>query len=225
MAKICFPHHRCGEFSSLTEAFYCLKDINCGWSWFTLTDIVKYNVCYRDYLREYGVDSLIEKVIGEVPELADDQKALNHLREWVSKEKVATYDIQCYNIKDKITVLGHTFDGLEDVIKHRGLVGKEFIRRLDCFTPQGVSVYPDIHIGELYENYPVFDSYDSGDDRTYQNYIFRRDEITVQEMETVFAIARKGNFCIVHEHVPEEMLPILYYGGEGKYMLLAIKKG
>ncbi len=85
----------------------------------TLAEIVKCNVYYRDYLREYGIDSLIKIITDEVAELADDKKALKHLREWATKEKVAIYDIQCYNIKDKITVLGHMFDGLKDVNKHR----------------------------------------------------------------------------------------------------------
>ena len=146
------------------------------------------------------------------------------MREWATKEKVAIYDIQCYNIKDKITVLGHTFDGLEDVIKHRELIGKEFMRGFDCFAPQNVNVYSDIHIGELYENYPIFDSYDLGDDRTYQNYIFRKDEISRKEMEAAFAVYHRGNFCMVHEQIPEGMLPILYYSGEGNYMLLATNK-
>ena len=28
MAKICFPHHTCGEFGSLNEAFHYLKKEN-----------------------------------------------------------------------------------------------------------------------------------------------------------------------------------------------------
>lgn len=224
MAKICFPHHSQGEFSSLNEAFRYLRKREYGWSWFTLTEIVKYNIFYRDYLREHGIDSLIKKIIEEVSELSEDKKALNHLREWATKEKVAIYDIQCYNIKDKITVLGHTFDGLEDVIKHRELIGKEFMRGFDCFAPQNVNVYSDIHIGELYENYPIFDSYDLGDDRTYQNYIFRKDKISRQDMETAFAVYHKGNFCMVHEQIPINLLPLLYYNGDGNYMLLATKK-
>ncbi len=224
MAKICFPHHTCGEFGSLNEAFHYLKKREYGWSWFTLTEIVKYNIFYRDYLREHGIDSLIKKIIEEVSELSEDKKALNHLREWTVKEAIAAYDIQCYNIKSKITIMGHTFDDLEDIIKHRELLGKEFFRGFECFTPQEVIAYSDIHIGELYENYPIFDSYDLGDDRTYQNYIFRKSEITEQEMKAAFDLSHRGNFCMVHERIPSHLLPILYYSGDGKYMLLATNK-
>lgn len=224
MANICFPHHTRGEFGSLNEAYRYLKKIEYGWSWFTLTEIVKNNVFYRDYLREYGIDSLFKIIVDEVPELSEDKRALNHLREWIAKDGIATYDIQCYNIKDKITVLDHTFDGLEDVIKHIELIGKEFMRGFDCFPPQNINVYSDIHIGELYESYPIFDSYDLGDDRTYQNYIFKKDKISRQDMETAFSVCHQGDFCMVHEQIPTSLLPILYYKGDGNYMLLATKK-
>ena len=225
MAKICFPHHcLCGEFSSLNEAFRYLRKKEYGWSDSTLTEIVRYNIFYRDYLREYGIDALIAMVIEDAPELADDRSALNYLRKWVKKDKLSAYDIQCYNIKDKVTILDHTFEGLEDIIRHREIVGKEFYRGFECFMSKDISTYQDIHIGEIYENYPIFDSYDLGDDRTYQNYIFRKQHITEQDMKTAFGIYHNWNFCMVHEQIPFNLLPILYYRGEGDYMLLASNK-
>ena len=224
MAKICFPHHTRGEFDSLNEAFHFLKNIECGWHWFTLTEIVKCNIYYRDYLREFGIDSLIKNITYEVPEILYDKRTIKHLLEWTTKEKLADYDIQCYSTKDRITILGHTFDGLEDIIKHRELIGKEFMHRLDCSTPKEVNPYPDIHIGELYESYPIFDSYDLSDDRTYQNYIFREKNITCRDMEATFSIYHTGDFCMVNEQITPELLPILYYKGDGNYMLLATKK-
>ena len=219
-----FPTSYMRRIQIQNEAFRYLRKREYGWSWFTLTEIVRYNVFYRDYLREHGIDSLIKKMIEEVPELSEDKKALNHLREWTVKEAIAAYDIQCFNIKCKITIMGHTFDGLEDIIKHRELLGKECFRGFECFAPQETIAYSDIHIGELYENYPIFDSYDLGDDRTYQNYIFRKSEITEQEMKAAFNISHRGNFCMVHEQIPSHLLPILYYSGDGKYMLFATNK-
>lgn len=224
MSKICFPHYMRGDFNSLNEAFCYLRKIEYGWSSFTLTEIVKYNVFYRDYLREYGVEALVKMIVEEAPELAEDKKALDYLREWADEESVAAYDIQCYNVKDKITVLGHTFNGLADIVEHREIIGKESYRGFVCFTPDVMNVYQDVHIGELYENYPVFDSYDLGDDRTYQNYIFRNKKITRKDMEEAFAVFHKVDFCMVHEQIPDVMLPILYYQGDGEYMLLASAK-
>ena len=49
-------------------------------------------------------------------------------------------------------------------------------------------------------------------------------DLLTQEMEAAFAVYHRGNFCMVHEQISEGMLPILYYSGEGNYMLLATNK-
>lgn len=81
-----------------------------------------------------------------------------------------------------------------------------------------------VHISHFYESYPVFDSYDLGDDRIYQNYIFRPAPITEANMKDAFCTFHGFNFSMVHENISEENLPILYYRGDGKYMLLATAK-
>lgn len=222
MAKICFPHHRRGIFESFSEAYSTLKMISNGWYDFMLADIVQYNICFRDYLRAHGIDALIELLVDEVPELSNKKDTLNKLRTWwVQQKQLADYDIQCYHINDRINVLGHDFNGLEDVVNHCMISGRGSYWGLDCFKPSVINEYSDIHIGELYENYPKFDSFDSGDDRVYQNFIFRTNPITENEMKEVFKIPHKSNFCMVHENIPVDCLPILYYRGDGDYMLLA----
>lgn len=225
MEKICFPHHTQGEFASLKEAVHKLKKMEYGWSSFTLAEIVRYNICYRDHLRQFGIKSLADRLIGESVELKDDKAALNYLYEWWQREQyVAAYDIQCYNVENEITVFDHTFHGLKDIVRHRGIIGKEFFSGFECFIPEKTDECPDIHIGEIYQNYPIFDSYDLSDDRTYQNYIFRNKAISEDDMRETFRIPYASNFCMVHENIPQEQLPILYYSGDGKYMLLATSK-
>ena len=43
-------------------------------------------------------------------------------------------------------------------------------------------------------------------------------------MKEAFRTFHGFNYCMVHENIPEENLPILYYKGDGKYMLLATKR-
>lgn len=225
MAKICFPHHSRGIFGSVSEAYSTLKEISHGWSDYMFPEIVQYNVFYRDYLRANGMDALIELIIEEAPELGNERGTLNYLRSWWSQQKrIADYDIQCYHINDSITVLGHHFNGLEDVMTHCMIFGRASFFGIDCFKPSVVDEYSDIHIGELYENYPKFDSFDSGDDRAYHNFIFRTNPISEREMKKVFNIPHKSNFCMVHENIPFDCLPVLYYVGDGDYMLLASEK-
>jgi hypothetical protein len=112
---------------------------------------------------------------------------------------------------------------LKDIREHIELYGREGFDGLHCWSPTEVEPYEDIHIGHFYESYPVFDSYDLGDDRTYQNYIFQNSPITENDMKNAFGVSHRANFCMAHENIPEEKLPILYYSGDGQYMLLASK--
>lgn len=103
----------------------------------------------------HGVDSLIDRILDEVPELTDEADALDYLRKWTRKEKMAPYDIQCYNIKDTVTIAGHDFNGLEGVIRHVELIGKEYYSGFECRVPQKFESCRDVHVGLLYENYPI----------------------------------------------------------------------
>ncbi len=224
MTKICFPHYKKGEFSSLADALKFLERETYSISRYVLCEIVQYNTCYRNHLRRHGVEDLITRLIEEAPQLKDEKVLLLHLREWAENEKLADYDIQCYNIKDKVTILGHTFNGLSDIKRHIELVGYQGYDGLHCYSPMIADMCEDVHVGHFKENYPVFDSYDLSDDRTYQNYIFRAEPITEEVMQKAFRTNHVFNFCMVHEDIDEILLPILYYSGDGKYMLLASKR-
>lgn len=224
MTRICFPHHEKGEFDSLNKAVnFFIHSRNSRYIDYILEDIVRYNICYRDHWRSFGLDSLMERLSDEAPGI--DYQTLDKLRKSLECEShVAPYDIQCYNIHDKITILGHTFNGLIDISRHCEIVGYGSFFGLNCFTPKDAESYDDIHIGEVYERYPVFDSSDLCDDRTYQNYIFRPNPITQSDMEEAFKIPHRMSCCMVHEEIPSSQLPILYYQGDGDYYLLATAK-
>lgn len=223
MTKICFPHYALGEYDSLKKAICSIKKMSNGWLGRTLINIVQYNLCYRDYLKEFGFDSLIERLFNEVPELRKEKESLLYLNDWWRErnKKIAPYDIQCYNINDQVTILGHTFNGLGDIFKHRTVAGRRYS---DNFLHMPNSEYEGIHIAEIYDEYPKFDEFDCDDDRTYQNYFFSDLPITDMEMKKMKSCSYTSNYCMVHESIPEELLPMLYYGGDGKYMLLATPK-
>lgn len=78
-----------------------------------------------------------------------------------------------------------------------------------------------IHVGEVWESYPKFDSFDDCDNRTYQNYILRKSPITNAEMLRLVDMRTFGNDCRVDLTMPDDMLPMIYYKGDGRVMLLA----
>ena len=223
MEKICIPFYKRRKFDSLQEAVTYLKKNSYSW-YIYLQDIVAYTLRYRDYLRENGIDATIQLLIDEVPELKEEAKALDWLREYYTDEEVASYDIRCYDIRDKITVLGHEFKGLKDVIAHSSMAGVNHSSDVTVYERTPRKRKNGIAVVELYEHYPVFDSYDMGDDRTYQNYFFINGDVSAEDVEKRAKLSDGVNYCMVHEDLPEEMLPVLYYNGDGDYMLLAQKK-
>ncbi len=222
MTKICFPHHICGDFDSLRDAYNTLKNIPYGWDLGTLRDIIIYNTRYRDCLRKYGYNALTDLLFDDGCPIAKDIKTSLYM-DTALPEHIKWYDIQCYNIKDKITILGHTFNGLEDIAAHCEMTGRDGCNGLECHAFDEYRTYRDVHIGMIYKNYPVFDCYDACDNRCYRNFIFRkRKEITSKDIEDTFRYVKfKNDFCMVHEEIYASYLPILYYRGDGNYMLLA----
>lgn len=96
----------------------------------------RYNTCYRNHLRRHGVEDLIVRLSEEAPQLKDESALLHRLREWAAEERLADYDIQCYNIRDKVTILGHTFNGLKDIQEHIELYGPVGFVRLKFEAPR-----------------------------------------------------------------------------------------
>lgn len=70
----------------------------------------------------------------------------------------------------------------------------------------------------------ILNSDDWGDYQAYQNYIFRLQSITDDDMTAAKSVATNPHFSMISEKIPEHLLPILYYRGDGNYMLLATKK-
>ena len=213
MAHVCCSYPEKGKFNSLQDAVVYLAKRNDLHIY--LPEIVYYNIEHRDMLREMGIEAYVEYLKNKCPLFATDTRAIDAMYQmWETEEQVANYDIQCYHIRDKVTVLGHTFNGLKDIKSHCSIISKVKREPLD-----------GLYVGQLYDSYPILDHYDLGDDRTYQNYFFRNHLIKKSDLLTAMdRISCYFNFCMVHELIPEELLPILYYRGDGNHMLLATSK-
>ena len=224
--KICFPYYAGGDYPDLDSAVRALQAGKSSLR-YHMDDIVQYNVHYRDYLHEHGNEALMELMLSEAPTLKDSPDDVEYLRCRL-KDKlktVATYDIQCYNINDTFEVLGKKVHGLEQLQECSEAFVGEYRSKPDVWHPSEARPTIDgLHVGQMYMSYPKFDSSDWGDDRTYQNYIIRDHPISNSEMIRLHALPSGSNAIRVHEHIPESMLPMVYYEGDGNYMLVATKK-
>lgn len=222
--NILLPRYRGGEYETLADAVQSLIENE---DTFHLGDIMQYNIRYRDYLREHGIDELVELMLHEAPMLRQDEKAVMEIYERFERMGgIADYDIQCHDITKPIPVLGKE-------LPFSTIGGKN----VECFlgesrlgdpkpwrNEQAIENEFGLHLGQVYDSYPRFDSSDWSDDRSYQNYIIRTSPIRKKELLELMRVETLSNRQRVHEHLPKHLLPVLYYVGDGRYALLATAK-
>lgn len=188
-----------------------------------LDRFIQYNIVMRDMLRQKGIEALLDDIFTVVPKDKIRELTIQYITKYWAEHPIADYDIQMYHIEDDITILGHIFHGLKSVRQHCEMTAS-MGSQLYCFPTKEHIPLENIHVGIIDKSYPKFDSYDYSDTRCYENYIFAPQPITKEQMQQYANIKQESNYCMVHEHIPAEHLPILYYVGDGPYMVLATKK-
>lgn len=209
-------HYGKYEFT-LGEAFVYLNEHP-----FEFEGVILHNVCLRDMLRVVGAAQLIAELREIVePSARLDMMMGRFVDKW-SEKSIADFDIQVLPIMDKLEIGGHTFNGLDEIVKLTEISITGCLH--PCVTKKKVDG-DGVHVGQVYQRYPCFDSSDYAyENRYYQNYIVREKVITEMEMHKLNDIRSAGNGKRIHEQTPEEMLPMVYYEGEGGFLLLATSK-
>lgn len=166
-------------------------------------EIVFYNLVYRNWLREHGIESLIRKVKRDAPKLNMPEARLSIRGMWRRKGKtIGNLDIRYIGVRETLNILGHTFSGIGDF-------GSD----------------EDIHVVFVSEPYPCFDEYDvMFESRSYELYHFRRDEISeekLDKMKYMLSHCMKGT---ISEDIDTDMLPLVYYNGDSPVALLITER-
>lgn len=230
--KVYMPHYGQCEYNCLEELILELRHNRGSSSWRSLflNHVVQYNVRFRDCLRAKGIEGLIRMLIEECPSLITEEKELGDLRRWWKErvdEHIADYDIQCYPVNAQLSLCGYSFDGIGEIESQVELSASDKYRWDDD------RVYPrkeykqntqGLHIGELWESYPTFDSYDASDGRSYDNFIIREHPITVADLRHLSEVKRGMNACRVNEFISSDLLPVVYHDGDNPYILVASSK-
>lgn len=190
-------------------------------AFFMLIKMIEYNVPLRDRIREIGVVSFVQ----EMKSILSENDTLNiylddFCNRW-SNHPISDFDIQIYSIFDSVSILGHVFMGLQEIASStEALLGSHscqvsFLDKHDL----------KVHVGELYEKYPCFDSEDYvNENRYYENYLIRDHIIQEADLLNCRDAKCSGNACRVNEMLPKELLPMVYYDGDSGFMLIATRK-
>lgn len=127
----------------------------------------------------------------------------------------------------KITIFGHTFNGLDEI---REAI-EAHTRRGEMFFPGAIlRVNPrkpvdGIHVLRVYEPYPCFDESDyEYEDRVQSDYFFSTKPFTRKSIMAISHLRAAHKIEFTEDGMPEEALPAIYYCGEGDIMTVATKE-
>lgn len=192
---------------------------------YQIESIIRYNKTFRDYLRSNGMDQLIHRIIERIPQFAMTPELFSDAKEWFDESGLANYDVIRLPINCKIHLLGCKFNGLDGLRKsvtHSVSFSCIQYANSDIDKAQPECCLPNINVLELYERYPCFDSDDyATENRFFRNYIVTQQDITPQLLRQIVDLETNDNYDLCTEKIPAELLPIVYYPGEGRYMFIA----
>lgn len=130
-------------------------------------------------------------------------------------------------ISSPVTIMGHTFNNLQEIKDAVSISASKYeadsgrrITGKDLDPDKGPK---DIHVAEIWQLYPCFDSSDRMyETRSFQNYFFSKEPFTFERLREIYNGCKTGmNFCLVNEDTPAEFLPAVYYVGERSLMTVA----
>ena len=205
---------------SLYAAIRYLSD-----NWFYFDEVVLHNIWLRDILRRDGAEAFVADLSAIRP--VSDELKINMERfveDWKDKQ-IGNYDIQVLPIVDPLRIGSITLDDIYQIQSHvESAVNSTLFNGVDVYHHKPNT--DNLHVGEVWASYPFFDEFDIiSDDRTFQNFIIRDQKIPDKEMKKFAKVLGTINECRVHERIPEELLPMVYYKGEGGFMTVAAKRG
>lgn len=128
--------------------------------------------------------------------------------------------IREYPKNERIEILGHTFNGLSEIkqaVEFYSRVGGTF----------GMATTPKkpvngVHVVEVYEPYPCFDSDDyASEDRDFCNFFFSTKPFSKSDIKRLERLPNRCNAKMIQSDMPEWALPAVYYGGDCDTILVA----
>ncbi len=188
-------------------------------------DMMIYNVNLRDAMCSFGVRAVVKHIREFAPNNKELHRCLDSFMGRHPDGSIGDLDIQVYSTKEDVEILGHVFHGLEDIMAYNEISLCERYMSKERPIRRSPKKRGDVHVGKLWESYPCFDSSDYAyETRTYQNYLIRNRPITDADMQKIKNLPAIGNFEKINEQMPLDVLPMVYYSGDGGFMLVATRR-
>lgn len=187
--------------------------------YYELDEMMFYNVPIRDAMREKGIGYVADKLLDIAPE---DKNLLAEMEQIVRKAedlKLADFDIQILPVTAPLRFHGQcvTYRELMDCC--------EITRHVERWTSTRDRKSEKLHVANLYEPYPCFDSDDyANETRNYENFFISDQPFTEAECMEIEKLPHAYNYRYVVESLPAKYLPTVYRDGDSRFMLVATTK-
>lgn len=212
-------HHTQYEF---TIAEVLQQICNEEYNSYKYDDMMLHNVIIRDAMRSFGVRKVVEHIREFAPNNKELQERFDFFIDRHPDGSIGNLDIQVFSIIEDVDILGHTFHGLEDIIAYREMSLCEEYMSKDPARSVTPKKHGSLHVGEVWQSYPCFDSSDyATETRSYQNYLIRNKPVTNSDMQKIKNLPTVGCLEKINEKMPIDALPLVYYYGDGGFMLVA----
>lgn len=125
---------------------------------------------------------------------------------------------------DRFEIFGHVFNGIRDVelaIEYHSRINKGSDGKRFHWASEPKKPIDGIHVAQLYEPYPRFDS-DDCDTRDYCNYYFSTTPFTAQKVGQLSTIPGRFNACQVTALMPAWAAPAIYRDGDSSTIIVAL---
>lgn len=200
-------YHHTRYVFTIAEALQqiCSEEYNL----YKFDDMMLHNIILRDAMRRFGV----RKVIDHIREFAPDNQELQERFDFFIERHpdgiIGDLDIQVYSIIEDVDILGHTFHGLEDIMAYREMSLCEEYMSKDSARSVTPKKRGGIHVGEVWQGYPCFDSSDYATEaRSYQNYLVRNKPVTNADMQIIKNLPTVGCLEKINEKMPIDRITI-----------------
>jgi hypothetical protein len=200
-------------YDSLGEAVSAMEG-----RFFVMPDFIRYNLPLRDKARELSVDSFIDWLVGEIPELRDDERTINAVRESLENRPIGDLDCRYVPRDQPFEVCGVEVPSLKALKAARCWnVDMDFFpnrpSHFDALNPK--EVIPGLYVAEAAKLYPCFDSEDSlYENRFFRNYLISSKPFTEEQLLEFCKWRTCFNYNKVSEILPQSLLPMAYYHGD-----------
>lgn len=138
------------------------------------------------------------------------------------------------SISDTMEILGHKVEGYKAIIEAVEVSSTPVLfdirpnGKKDVWSKPYTSEQtpkqpiPGLHVFEVYERYPCFDSSDYAyENRFFRNFFFSEKPFTAEDIRIITELDRRGNLEFISDKMPDITIPSAYYVGEGDTIIYA----